>query len=95
MTREEKHLPISASMLFEIFPFSIVFGWVWLSLKRIGNYVNIVLIIWDTLMHCPSYLYQIWDYQSELSYKKLFLKLRCLIHCPLLCYYVCKCMLPF
>lgn len=26
MIREEKHLPISASMLFEIFPFSIVFG---------------------------------------------------------------------
>lgn len=28
MTREEKHLPICASMLFEIFPFSIVFGYV-------------------------------------------------------------------
>lgn len=28
MTREEKHLPISASVLFEIFPFCIVFGWV-------------------------------------------------------------------
>lgn len=27
MTREEKHLPISASVLFEIFPFCIVFGW--------------------------------------------------------------------
>lgn len=26
MTREEKHLPISASVLFEIFPFCIVFG---------------------------------------------------------------------
>lgn len=28
MTREEKHLPISASVLFEIFPFCIVFGYV-------------------------------------------------------------------
>jgi guanylate cyclase len=27
MTREEKHLPISASVLFEIFPFCIVFRW--------------------------------------------------------------------
>lgn len=27
MTREEKHLPISAAVLFEIFPFSIVFGY--------------------------------------------------------------------
>lgn len=26
MTREEKHLPIGASVLFEIFPFCIVFG---------------------------------------------------------------------
>lgn len=26
MTREEKHLPINASVLFEIFPFCIVFG---------------------------------------------------------------------
>lgn len=26
MTREEKHLPISASVLFEIFPFCVVFG---------------------------------------------------------------------
>lgn len=25
MTREEKHLPVSASVLFEIFPFCIVF----------------------------------------------------------------------
>ncbi|CAG2057666.1 unnamed protein product [Timema podura] len=31
MTREEKHLPISASMLFEIFPFCIVFGYVTLE----------------------------------------------------------------
>lgn len=27
MTREEKHLPISAHVLFEIFPFCMVFGW--------------------------------------------------------------------
>lgn len=27
MTREEKHLPIGASVLFEIFPFCIVFGY--------------------------------------------------------------------
>lgn len=27
MTREEKHLPISAAVLFEIFPFCIVFGY--------------------------------------------------------------------
>jgi guanylate cyclase, other len=26
MTREERHLPISATVLFEIFPFCIVFG---------------------------------------------------------------------
>lgn len=26
MTREEKHLPISASVLFDIFPFCIIFG---------------------------------------------------------------------
>lgn len=26
LTREEKHLPISAAVLFEIFPFSVVFG---------------------------------------------------------------------
>lgn len=26
LTREEKHLPISAKVLFEIFPFCIVFG---------------------------------------------------------------------
>lgn len=35
MTREEKHLPVSASVLFEIFPFCIVFRQVcrvdWLS----------------------------------------------------------------
>jgi len=56
MTREEKHLPISASMLFEIFPFSIVFGWVWLSSNSITNYINIGLIIQHTLMLSPSYL---------------------------------------
>lgn len=28
MTREEKHLPIGACVLFEIFPFCIVFGYV-------------------------------------------------------------------
>lgn len=28
MTREEKHLPINASVLFEIFPFAIVFRFV-------------------------------------------------------------------
>lgn len=32
MTREEKHLPIGASVLFEIFPFCIVFGYVAASL---------------------------------------------------------------
>lgn len=37
MTREEKHLPISASVLFEIFPFCIVFGYVSLILILIHN----------------------------------------------------------
>lgn len=32
MTREEKHLPISASVLFEIFPFCIVFGYCYVKL---------------------------------------------------------------
>lgn len=42
MTREEKHLPIGASVLFEIFPFCIVFGCVYrasLHFATDGNFV--------------------------------------------------------
>ncbi|PNF14028.1 Soluble guanylate cyclase 88E [Cryptotermes secundus] len=42
MTREEKHLPISASMLFEIFPFSIVFGSD-MVVRSIGNSLMVIL----------------------------------------------------
>lgn len=34
MTREEKHLPISASVLFDIFPFCIIFGYVILKVIK-------------------------------------------------------------
>ncbi|KAJ8976836.1 hypothetical protein NQ317_011832 [Molorchus minor] len=47
MTREEKHLPISASVLFEIFPFCIVF-WIYRDLsdmvvRSIGNSLMVIL----------------------------------------------------
>ncbi|CAH1958014.1 unnamed protein product [Acanthoscelides obtectus] len=42
MTREEKHLPISASVLFEIFPFCIVFGSDML-VRSIGNSLMVIL----------------------------------------------------
>ncbi|XP_067000189.2 soluble guanylate cyclase 88E [Anabrus simplex] len=42
MTREEKHLPISASMLFEIFPFCIVFGSD-MIVRSIGNSLMVIL----------------------------------------------------
>ncbi|XP_063237743.1 soluble guanylate cyclase 88E [Bacillus rossius redtenbacheri] len=42
MTREEKHLPISASMLFEIFPFCIVFGSD-MVVRSIGNSLMVIL----------------------------------------------------
>ncbi|XP_018319990.1 soluble guanylate cyclase 88E isoform X2 [Agrilus planipennis] len=42
MTREEKHLPINASVLFEIFPFCIVFGSDML-VRSIGNSLMVVL----------------------------------------------------
>ncbi|XP_049836050.1 soluble guanylate cyclase 88E [Schistocerca gregaria] len=42
MTREEKHLPISASMLFEIFPFCIVFGND-MVIRSIGNSLMVIL----------------------------------------------------
>ncbi|XP_037034237.1 soluble guanylate cyclase 88E [Bradysia coprophila] len=42
MTREEKHLPISAAVLFEIFPFSIVFGSDML-VRSIGNSLMVIL----------------------------------------------------
>lgn len=58
MTREEKHLPIGACVLFEIFPFCIVFGYVpkWLgknvkssniSFENLSNsrfYINSILV---------------------------------------------------
>lgn len=37
MTREEKHLPIGACVLFEIFPFCIVFGCVLMTLYLKGS----------------------------------------------------------
>ena len=40
MTREEKHLPIGASVLFEIFPFCIVFGYVQLDVTRAQGVYN-------------------------------------------------------
>ena len=49
MTREEKHLPICASVLFEIFPFCIVFGYVFLSMYCLMNIIIIILfcfIVW-------------------------------------------------
>ncbi|XP_062716548.1 soluble guanylate cyclase 88E [Aedes albopictus] len=46
MTREEKHLPISASVLFEIFPFCIVFGSD-MVVRSIGN--SLMVIIPDLL----------------------------------------------
>ncbi|CAK1541026.1 unnamed protein product [Leptosia nina] len=42
MTREEKHLPISASALFEIFPFCIVFGSD-MVVRSIGNSLMVIL----------------------------------------------------
>ncbi|XP_028175127.1 soluble guanylate cyclase 88E-like [Ostrinia furnacalis] len=42
MTREEKHLPISASVLFEIFPFCIVFGSD-MVVRSIGNSLMVIL----------------------------------------------------
>ncbi|OAD55536.1 Soluble guanylate cyclase 88E [Eufriesea mexicana] len=42
MTREEKHLPIGASVLFEIFPFCIVFGSD-MIVKSIGNSLMVIL----------------------------------------------------
>lgn len=42
MTREEKHLPISASVLFEIFPFCIVFGSD-MVIRSIGNSLMVIL----------------------------------------------------
>ncbi|XP_045506505.1 soluble guanylate cyclase 88E [Colias croceus] len=42
MTREEKHLPISASVLFEIFPFCIVFGSD-MIVRSIGNSLMVIL----------------------------------------------------
>lgn len=42
MTREEKHLPISASILFEIFPFCIVFGSD-MIVRSIGNSLLVIL----------------------------------------------------
>ncbi|XP_065081718.1 soluble guanylate cyclase 88E isoform X2 [Ochlerotatus camptorhynchus] len=46
MTREEKHLPISASVLFEIFPFCIVFG-ADMIVRSIGN--SLMVIVPDLL----------------------------------------------
>ncbi|CAG9857899.1 unnamed protein product [Phyllotreta striolata] len=42
LTREEKHLPISASVLFEIFPFCIVFG-ADMIVRCIGNSLMVIL----------------------------------------------------
>lgn len=42
MTREEKHLPIGASVLFEIFPFCIVFGSD-MVVRSIGNSLMVIL----------------------------------------------------
>ncbi|XP_014208623.1 soluble guanylate cyclase 88E [Copidosoma floridanum] len=42
MTREEKHLPINASVLFEIFPFCIVFG-PDMVVRSIGNSLMVIL----------------------------------------------------
>ncbi|XP_003394498.1 soluble guanylate cyclase 88E isoform X1 [Bombus affinis] len=42
MTREEKHLPIGASVLFEIFPFCIVFGSD-MIVRSIGNSLMVIL----------------------------------------------------
>ena len=51
MTREEKHLPISASVLFEIFPFCIVFGWVWCACMGIlKSFEGVSAIIYEEVM---------------------------------------------
>ncbi|XP_046431420.1 soluble guanylate cyclase 88E isoform X3 [Neodiprion fabricii] len=42
MTREEKHLPIGASVLFEIFPFCIVFGSD-MVVRSLGNSLMVIL----------------------------------------------------
>ncbi|EDX12878.1 soluble guanylate cyclase 88E isoform X1 [Drosophila simulans] len=42
MTREEKHLPISAHVLFEIFPFCMVFG-ADMVVRSIGNSLMVIL----------------------------------------------------
>ncbi|XP_033216664.1 soluble guanylate cyclase 88E isoform X2 [Belonocnema kinseyi] len=42
MTREEKHLPIGASVLFEIFPFCVVFGSD-MVVRSIGNSLMVIL----------------------------------------------------
>ncbi|XP_054261820.1 soluble guanylate cyclase 88E-like [Macrosteles quadrilineatus] len=42
LTREERHLPISASVLFEIFPFCIVFGSD-MVVRSIGNSLMVIL----------------------------------------------------
>lgn len=42
MTREERHLPISASVIFEIFPFCIVFGSD-MVIRSIGNSLMVIL----------------------------------------------------
>ncbi|KZC12211.1 PREDICTED: soluble guanylate cyclase 88E [Dufourea novaeangliae] len=42
MTREEKHLPIGASVLFEIFPFCVVFGSD-MTVRSIGNSLMVIL----------------------------------------------------
>lgn len=46
MTREEKHLPISATVLFEIFPFCIVFGLAFIIINLIKLLkINLVLLL--------------------------------------------------
>uniref|UniRef100_A0A1B0C9R9 guanylate cyclase n=1 Tax=Lutzomyia longipalpis TaxID=7200 RepID=A0A1B0C9R9_LUTLO len=63
MTREEKHLPISASVLFEIFPFCIVFGSD-MVVRSIGNSLMILnrtnnifeLVTVESLMDRPALL---------------------------------------
>ncbi|KAG5680710.1 hypothetical protein PVAND_010201 [Polypedilum vanderplanki] len=42
MTREEKHLPISASVLFDIFPFCIIFGSD-MVVRSLGNSLMVIL----------------------------------------------------
>lgn len=56
MTREEKHLPIGACVLFEIFPFCIVFGYVPNNQNDLTLSVKYALIDMITNLHLSHLL---------------------------------------